>query len=128
MDFEYNRLSTAQNLLKIEDIGNFAIEACTEDGVYFYMVARTSLGTTTIFTWGPVIPDIDHLPNGYTSSLKRMEYKEVKIIKEINTFLNTTFYQRKKLCEAKLIDMMEAAEQHRDLREVMVNYGNGEDY
>lgn len=121
--FEYNMEILPQGLLDIEDIGNCAIEAKTEEEIYFYIVIKTSLGTTSVFTSGPVIPDIALLPNGYNCSLVRFPYKESKIIGEINKFLNNLIYNKKHIIEAVVIDEETALEQFRDMANYISSYG-----
>ena len=117
--FEFNNQLMPQSLIDIENIGDFAIEANNDEGAFWYLVIRTSLGTTTIASCGPVVPDIELLPDGYTCYLTRMDYKEEKLIKSINMWLND---RGKKLVQAKVIDINEAIDQFRDLGEYLENY------
>lgn len=112
MIFEFDNQLTPQNLIDVNDIGQCCIECVNKEGSYYYIVIKTSLGTTTIVTCGPVDIDLDTLPNGYTTSLKRMDYKEDKIAKEIKFFLND---RTKKIVEAKEVSLEEALNNFRDL-------------
>ena len=126
MEFEFNHVKIPQGLLDIEDIGNCAIEANTEEDAYFYIILRTSLGVTTVCTFGPVFPDIEHIPTGYSLTLNRQAYKLQSIKKTITSFLNGTRYNKKALCSARVVAPEEATAQIRDLQAYLDNYGEGE--
>lgn len=117
--FEFNQQLTPQSLIDIDEIGEFAIEATNDEGLFWYLIVRTSLGTTTVASCGPVVPDVPLLPSGYSSSLFRMEYKEPKIEKTITMWLND---RNKLLTSARLIDIDEAIDQFVDLRSYLHNY------
>lgn len=112
MIFEFNNQFVPQSLIDVEDIGQCCVECVNKEGDYYYIIIKTSLGTTTIVTFGPVNVDFDTLPNGYTTSLKRMDYKEDKIVKELKLFLNDS---KKKIVEAKEVDLEEALINCKDL-------------
>lgn len=80
MFVEYNNVLTPQNLLDIPDIGNIAIEASNDDGLYFYLVSICVRGQCYIATCGPCIPDITELPPGYTSQLQIIKFDRKKMI------------------------------------------------
>lgn len=83
-----------QNSIDISDIGNFALEGINEkDGFYYYLLVKTSLGTSSIFSFGPVIPDVELLPENYTFSYQRTSCKDVKIKMLVSKWLND--YKRK---------------------------------
>lgn len=121
MQFEFNNQLMPQNLIEIEEIGQFAIEAWNDEGYYWYMVIRTSLGMASVATCGPVFPDISMLPSGYCCCLNKMPYKEDKIAKTISFFLND---KGKKITEAKIITIDEAISQFRDLGDYLANYSD----
>ena len=116
---EFNQQLMPQNVIDIEEIGQFAVEAWNDDGYYYYLIVRTSLGTTSIASCGPVIPDVDLLPSGFTTSLEKMAYKEDKLSRSITMWLND---RSKKITQAKIIDIDEAIDQFRDLGEYLRNY------
>ena len=120
MTFEFNNQYVAQSLIDIDEIGVFAIEARNDAGEYYYMVVRTLLGTVTMATCGPVVPDVALLPTGYSTYLTRMPYKEDKISNAINKWLNDT---KKQLTVANLIDINDAIAQFRDIGDYLTNYG-----
>ena len=78
--FEFDNQYVPQNFIEIENIGNVCIEAINEtDGLFYYLLIKTSLGTTSIFEYGPVIPDIDKLFDNYNVSFNREPYNEKKL-------------------------------------------------
>ena len=60
-----------------------------------------------------IIPDLNEIPEGFSNSLTKMEYKEPKIEKMINFWLNDKY---KKLTDAKIITIGEALDVFPDLR------------
>ena len=112
VDFEYNKQWVPQNLLNLEEVGQCAIEACNDDGMFFYLIVSTVLGEAVIASCGPVIPDVDEIPDGYCCSMYRMEYKEDKLVKTISMWLN---HKDRKITEAKEVSLTEALDQFRDL-------------
>lgn len=108
-----------QNLIDINDIGQCCLECSNEEGMFFYIIIKTSLGKTTIATCGPVIPDVNQLPSGFSTTLKRMDYKEDKIAKEIMFFLN----DKKKITEAKEITFDVAISNFKELSNYLKNGG-----
>ena len=87
-DYYYEKIINAK--LDIEHPGNCAIEALTKEGANYYLVITTFLGITSIFKYGPVIPDIELLPHTVTCSYERINYSESKINKTIDLFLNNS--------------------------------------
>lgn len=118
MNIEFDYELMPQKLLEVSDLGNFAIEAWNDDGYYYYMIIKTEYGISSMFTCGPVAPDVEHLPSGYKCTLGRIDYKENKIIGAIKFFLND---KTAKITEAKVIEIEDAAEQFRSLKEYIEN-------
>ena len=114
--FEFNNQFVPQSLIDIENIGQFAIEANNDEGYYWYLIVSTLLGTVTIASAGPVVPDVALLPGGYACSFYTMEYKEPKLEKAINTWLND---KGKALTEARVVDIDVALDEFRDLSEYL---------
>lgn len=80
LKFEFDNQYVPQNFIEVESIGNVCIEAINEnDGLFYYLLIKTSLGTTSIFEYGPVIPDIDKLFDTYNVSFTREQYNEKKL-------------------------------------------------
>lgn len=118
---EYDQELQFMNGIDIADIGKFAIEANNDEGFFWYLIVRTSLGTTSIAECGPVIPDVELLPNNFKQSLIKMPFKEDKLIKAISFFLND---KSKKITKAVEISIEDALNQFRDMKSYLENYGN----
>ena len=95
MLIDYSATKTFTQSLQINDIGNCAIhgEGSFRDGKVtlpgdYYMIVSTIMGKTTMIKWGPMIPDIVALPNTFKLEIKTCQYKELTIIREIQSFIN----------------------------------------
>lgn len=106
--------------LDIDNIGEFAIEANNDEGMFWYYVCRTLFGTTTIATSGPRIPDIELLPKSFYQQRYTMQFNEAKIIKDVSRYLND---YTKKITTAKVIPIDEAVSQFVNLRDYLEDYG-----
>ena len=119
--FEFNQQLVPQSLVDIEEVGQVALEGINEEGLFWYLIIKTSLGTTTIAECGPVVPDVDFLPDSYGTRLTRMPYKEDKLERYVNMWLND---RSKKLTEAKVIKVDDALDEFRDIGTYMRNYSD----
>ena len=108
--------SDAQAELIIEDVGNFAIKAFGDLGYEFIIIVETRLGNTRLFTFGPVIPDIDLLPQSCECSIKKFSFSNGKIIKEVRSILNNPY---NKITQAFEVTKEEALVDCRNLVQVM---------
>ncbi len=116
VQFEYNRVLMPQNIIDLPDIGQFALECFNDNfSTNFYIVAKTNNGFTTFYTWGPVIPDLNMPMDNYFFNIKIMEYKEKKLIKFIDSFLNSCG-----ITEAKLITLDDALGAAKDEKEFLL--------
>jgi len=77
--FEYDCMRVARSILEIENIGQCALRATNEVGEDYYLIIRTSLGKSYIFTYGPIMPDIPALPPKVSCQLERIDYKEARL-------------------------------------------------
>lgn len=116
MQFEFNHQLLPQSILEVDEVGEFAIEANNDLGYYWYLVIRTILGTSIISTCGPVFPDIALLPSGFCMTLEKIPFKEEKLAKTINLFLND---RKKGLTEARIIDVEDGINQFRELKDYL---------
>lgn len=119
VQIEFNQQLMPQNVINVEELGQFAIEAWNDEGYYYYLIIRTLLGTTSIASCGPVIPDVEMLPSGFTMNLDKVPYKEDKLTRTVTMWLND---RSKKITNAKTIEIPEAIEQFRDLKEYLKTY------
>ena len=105
MEFEYFYVTTVGASVNIDNIGNFALEANDDMGQSYYLVIRTTLGSSRIFQYGPIVTDISLLPKTCSCTFKRIEYSDSKIKKIIDNFLNNPYA---KITQAKEIDIVDA--------------------
>lgn len=88
MIFEYAVQKTFMQAIDIVDIGNFGIRCTNQLGHEYYLIARTIMGKTSILYFGPIIPDIPVLVDKFNVSYTKIDYKETKITKIVQTFIN----------------------------------------
>ena len=118
MEFEFDKQLEAQNSIEIENIGDFGLEAVDEEGFRYYLAIKTIFGKSIIAHCGPVMPDIDILPSGFSVGLNKMEYKEDKLEKFISIWLNDKY---KKIKDASLISFEDAVDEFRDPTDYLKN-------
>lgn len=111
MQFEYYKTVTVNAILDIEDIGNFAIKAFNDKGEEYIMVVDTVLGETRMFTYGPIIPDLDLLPPSVNCSFNRINFSTKFIQKAVDTFLGG----RSQITQAMEVSKEEALEDCKDI-------------
>ena len=87
--------------LEIEDLGNCTIEASNDEGMFFYLQIKTSMGWTKITEYGPAMPDFAELPKSVYCAFSRIEYDDGKISKKINEFLNTP---KRNITQAQVVE------------------------
>lgn len=116
ISFPYFIKSDAQAELLVEDIGNFAIKAFNDRGCEFIIIIETKLGNTRVFTFGPVIPDLDLLPQRCGCEIEKFNFNNGKIMKTIRSFLNDPY---NKITQAFEVTKEEALEDCRNLVQVM---------
>lgn len=113
---EFDSEERYMKAIDIVDIGNTVIRATSEDVCDYYILIKTVMGKTSILTFGPVIPDVPMLVNGFNVNYKKMDYKEPKIIKEINSILNNA--------KTKIIDAKEILQEEIEFPEILNLYNN----
>ena len=120
LTIEFDNQYTPQNFIEIESVGNVCIEAINEDdGLYYYLLIKTSMGTTSIFEYGPIVPDIDKLFDSYVVSFNRMSYNEKKLNMFLNKWLND---KTKKITAAYVIDESKFLDNYKDITYTIKNY------
>lgn len=118
--FEFDNQFVPQNLINIPDTGNFCLEAIDEkNGFYHYLMIKASLGTASIVSFGPVVPDVKLLPDSYSAYFVRMPFKEEKIKKFISSWLND---KNKHINTASIVDEKILLNEYRDLKEYIESY------
>lgn len=91
MIFEYSVQRTFNEMIDIVDIGNTALRCTNSEMCDYYIIIKTIMGKTHILKYGPICPDIDMLINDFSVEYKKLDYKESKIEKEIDKFINDGF-------------------------------------
>lgn len=110
-----------QNEIEIESVGNVCIEAANEnDGLFYYLLIKTSLGTSSIFEYGPIVPDIDKLYDIYNVSFMRQPFNDKKLLIFISKWLND---KTKKITYANVIDENKFLDNYKDIAYTIENYG-----
>ena len=121
MNFQYSYITQNQADLEIDDIGNCAIEALNDAAEAYYLVIKTKYGTTSVVSYGPIIPDVDVFPKSVNCSFKRLDYDEFKVEKIIDEFLNKGF---RNISQAREISPDEALSNCRSIIEYMKDPNN----
>lgn len=117
-EFEFDLQPEYQKSIAVEDIGDFGIIASTIEGAQYYMAVKTILGTTAIATCGPVIPDIEILPNNFSCELVKIPFNAGKIIKKAGLWLNDPY---KKIKFAETTSFEAAVANFRDITTYLNN-------
>ena len=79
--FEFANEWVPTNSIDIPEIGNFYLEAIDEENLmYYYLMIKSSLGTASVMSYGPVVPDVQLLPDKYQVSFERLSFKEKKYV------------------------------------------------
>lgn len=121
-EFDYSGSVSFENTLEIKDMGSCAIEGCDRRGLYFYLVIITVRGECTIATCGPVIPDVEELPTGYTCSLTRAKYDYGGLRMTIDKWLNSKKPNKTgPISDAKVVPIEYALNQFRDISDFFYN-------
>lgn len=118
MEFEFNNQLMPQSFVEINNLGSFAIEAFNATGAYYYYLVQTIFGQSIIASCGPVVPDIDRIPPGFSIRIDKIAFNEQRIIKGLTLFLNDKY---KELVDASEISIEDAINQFRDAREYLRN-------
>lgn len=119
--FNFSLERTALGSIDIEDIGNCALECISADIYYYYIVIRTSLGKTAMFTCGPIVPDTDSLIDGFTSKLNIFNFNADRIKKGLDYFINDS--HKITITKINKIDFEEASKQFKNLGDYLLTYG-----
>lgn len=116
MNYPYLYTLQAIESLEISDIGNTCIIANNDLGDEWYLVIRTILGESTIFSYGPSNPDFDTLPPALSCSYYKMQYNEKKLNTLIDKFLNDTC---KRITQAREVLLEDIKVYLKDIREIL---------
>lgn len=118
---QFNNQYVPQNTLEIESVGNVCIEGIDMDaGLYYYLLIKTSMGTSSIFQYGPVVPDMKKSYNYYNVSYSKEQFNEKKLGTFISKWLNDKF---RKISSARVIDEGSFLDNYIDIPYIINNYG-----
>lgn len=119
---EFDNEFVPQNIIDIPELGNFALEGINEkDGLYYYLLVKTSLGTSSIFTFGPIIPDVDLLPENYSFNYQRIPFKDTKMKMFVSKWLNDF---KRKISIANIISEEDFISNIKDLKLYINTYSD----
>lgn len=120
-NIKFDNQYVPQNEIDIESVGNVCIEAANEnDGLFYYLLIKTSLGTSSIFEYGPIVPDIDKIYDVYNVSFVREQYNDKKLLLFISKWLND---KTKKITYASVIDENKFLDNYKDICYIIKKYG-----
>ena len=114
MNFPY--LFVKQNLdsIEIENIGNFSIQLNNDLGETWYIVIYTTLGWTTVHTFGPLSLEDNTLLYNFQYNYEYQEYNDQKLVKKIDKFINDP---KKVITQIFFVDKDETLERLKHLHE-----------
>ncbi len=87
MQFEYQKIVTAQETIDIEDVGNCALQTFTAYGETKVLIIKTTDGISEIIEFGPANVDIKELPDHVVYIYDRFEFNQRKVIRRIDKFI-----------------------------------------
>ena len=120
---QFNNQYVPQNTLELESVGNVCIEGINmDDGLHYYLLIRTSMGTSSIFQYGPIVPDMGKSYNYYNVSYNREQFNERKLGMFISKWINDKF---KRISSARVIDENCFLDNYIDIPYIINNYGEG---
>lgn len=110
--FDYKISTVVEKQLEVDSIGECSIIAVDNVGKEYYLIIHTGYGMTQIIEYGPIIPDIEELPNYVSYTYKMIEYDEYKLEKIIDAFLNNS---KRAIESAEVISFEQAKESIRNM-------------
>ena len=88
MIFEYSIQKIFTQSIDVVDIGNMAISCTNKENASWYLITKTIMGKTSILTFGPIVPDLPILLDGFKVEYEKIDYKEPKICSKVDKFIN----------------------------------------
>lgn len=101
MVFEYLKTEQFMDSIDIDDTGNCYLQAYNDEGFEWLLSIETDLGFSKIKEVGPFILDSNVLHSNFYYYQNYFEFKEKKINKVINDFINNP---RKQITQIFIID------------------------
>jgi hypothetical protein len=122
MEFKYKQVKQFEALIDIDDIGQCSLEITDSEGMCHYLIIRTLLGETTVFEYGPIVSDVQTLPDYVSCRISKSSYDIIKIKKTITTFISDR--GRIKVENVRQLVMSEALNLCKDLITYMRQFDN----
>ena len=91
MIFEYGAQVNYLSSINVDDPGNCALEVDLGFGYFTYFASRTTLGSTSTVSFGPINPDIPVMSSKYGMDYERFEYNISKLYKRIKGFISANY-------------------------------------
>ena len=104
IDYAADRVFT--KTLDIVDPGNCGIRCTSKDGLEYYIVTKTILGTIYIIKFGPVLPDNEALLPDFKLEYLAMDYKDNKIEMDFSKYVNDS--RSRNITDLEVIEPEEA--------------------
>ena len=111
MTFDYLQRVIVDAQIDVDNIGDCVIQANNDVGEEFYLVIKTTLGQTEVLEYGPCIPDLDTLQDGYTAKYTTFQFSQPKIERIIDRFLNDA---KRVISQARICEVD-------DIRDYLIN-------
>jgi len=92
MVFEYQMVKTSLAQIEIDDIGNCCLLQRNSLGEESYLYIITEVGSTQVVQYGPIVPDMESLPQNVSYSYQRFDFNERRITKIIQQFVGLAEY------------------------------------
>lgn len=122
MNFKYLATVTKQEDIELENIGNCCIDAYNSLGFEWILIIKTTLGSTEIIEYGPLVLDLEkYLPANVIYNYSRIDFSESKIIKRIDKFLNDG---SRDITQALEIDLQDAKTKIKNIVEYLQEDGS----
>lgn len=122
----YNYLYEEKPLgqLQLENNDAFCIEATSDAGLAYYLIAKTICGETEIIEYGPVTIDFEELPCSVLYAYNRIDYNSNRLDKIIENFLNSP---KKVITQAREVTLSYAKSKIKNLVDVIKDDSEGND-
>lgn len=89
MIFEYAGHKTFMGAIDVVDIGNMCIRCSQDNGeAEWYLITKTVMGKVSVITFGPVLPEVPTLLDGFSVNYQNIDYKEKLICKAVSAYIN----------------------------------------
>lgn len=105
--FKFDLQSNFMQEIELSDPGNVCLRSETENADV-YLIVKTIMGRTTVIRFGPVVEGWNIMPNCFNLYVKQFNYKDTKVDKEINSFLNDSYLKARAVAEITLEDAIKA--------------------